>query len=76
MHITYDPQADAAYITLGDTPIPAGEVARTVHSIQAPNGGEIALDFDAAGHLLGIEVLTASRTLAEHLLDAAAPTNK
>jgi uncharacterized protein YuzE len=52
--MSYDPQADAAYITLADgVAIESDEVA--------PG---IVLDFDAQGRVLGIEVLHASKTLA------------
>lgn len=54
MRMTYDKQADAAHIVLAD-----GQV---IESEEVAPG--IVLDFDAAGRVLGIEVLCASKTLA------------
>ena len=50
-------------MTLG-APIADGGVARTV-PVDLPDGvsGELFLDFDEDGHLLGIELLGASRLL-------------
>lgn len=73
MDITHDAEVDAAYITLG-RPIGPGEAARQIHSIRAPGGaGEIILDFDADGRLLGIEVLGAAAVLRPELLAGARP---
>ncbi len=70
MKITYDPSADAAYIYL--TPaVDQGQVDRTYACDPVEVGGQINLDFDALGRLLGIEVLDASRKLPELLLKAA-----
>ncbi|RTH36099.1 hypothetical protein CSW37_07440 [Thermus scotoductus] len=46
MRITYDPEADALYIAFGEGPATVEEV-----------GEGIALDWDAEGKLLGIEIL-------------------
>ncbi|OUE20850.1 hypothetical protein BFL34_01668 [Clavibacter michiganensis] len=63
MRVTYDPAADAAYVELAG-PLGDGEAATTIHSIVTPGDrGEVALDFDADGRLLGIEVLGASAVL-------------
>jgi uncharacterized protein YuzE len=51
--ITYDPQADAVYIRIGN-----GDVDRTEEA------GPFIYDLDAEGHVLGIEVLSASKVLA------------
>ena len=51
---TFDPEADAVYIHLGE-----GDVAETEEV--APN---VMLDFDAEGRVVGVEVLTASKVLA------------
>ena len=69
--LRYDPEADAAYIYLKE-PIKAGEVAETVVSDADIKMGAINLDFDAAGHLLGIEILGAKRVLGQDVLDALA----
>jgi uncharacterized protein YuzE len=68
MRVTYDPAADAAYVELAG-PIGDGESATTIHSITTPGDrGEVALDFDADGRLLGIEVLHASAVLPASVL--------
>jgi uncharacterized protein YuzE len=51
---TYDPEADAVYIHVGRGPIDHQEEA-----------GPFILDLDAAGRVIGIEVLSASQVLAE-----------
>ena len=51
---TYDPEADAAYIYLGESKILESEEV-------APG---IVLDFDAEGRVVGIEILSASTVLA------------
>lgn len=71
MHITYDPEADAAYIRIGE-PIGAGRATQQVHSVETPGGlGELIMDFDDAGRLLGIEVLSAAAVLAPEVLARA-----
>lgn len=66
MKITYDSEADAAYIYLA--PIEPGGVAKTYACDPGEVGGTINLDFDADGRLLGIEVLDASGKLPESVL--------
>jgi uncharacterized protein YuzE len=51
--ITYDAEADAVYITVG-----RGKVDRTEET------GPFIYDVDAEGHIIGIEILSASRVLA------------
>ena len=51
---TYDPEADAAYIYLGESKILESEEV-------APGN---VLDFDAEGRVVGIEILSASTVLA------------
>ena len=67
MKITYDASVDAAYIYLTDNPKPDG-VARTYSCDPTEVNGEINLDFDTAGRLIGIEVLDASKRLPDRLL--------
>jgi uncharacterized protein YuzE len=71
MKITYDSDADAAYIQV----VPAigpGQVAEQIHSIATPgHKGEINLDFDSSGRLLGVEVLQAGDVIAAEVLAAA-----
>jgi uncharacterized protein YuzE len=59
MKMTYDPEADAAYVGLIEGPVVA-------ESEEVAPG--VVLDFDAEGHVLGIEVLQASKTLAPGVL--------
>lgn len=72
MKITYDPKtkADAAYIQLTDA-IRPGDVAVTVPCDSREVGGMIHLDFDAAGVLIGIEIVGATAKLPPELLDGA-----
>jgi uncharacterized protein YuzE len=51
--ITYDPEADAVYITVG-----RGNIDRTEES------GPFIYDVDAEGNIVGIEILSASNILA------------
>lgn len=67
MRITYDSDADAAYIYLVDE-IGAGGVDRTVPVEAIATHAMVNLDFDASGKLIGIEVLDASNLLPDDLL--------
>lgn len=67
MRLTYDAEADAAYIQLVELIVPDA-VAKTVGCDPAEVGEMINLDFDSEGRLLGIEVLDASRVLPQELL--------
>lgn len=51
--MTYDPEADAIYIRIG-----SGKVDQTEEA------GPFIYDLDAAGRILGIEILSVSTTLA------------
>lgn len=51
--MTYDPEADAAYIRIA-----SGRVAETAEA------GPFAYDMDERGRVFGIEILSASRVLA------------
>jgi uncharacterized protein YuzE len=52
MRITYDPEVDALYIRFSE------ETVTTQHLAEG-----IAADYDAAGHLAGIEILDALKRL-------------
>jgi uncharacterized protein YuzE len=67
MRIEYDPEADAAYITLVEKGS-GSRVAQTVPVDPAEVNGEINLDFEESGRLIGIEVLDASRLLPPEAL--------
>jgi uncharacterized protein YuzE len=68
LRVTYDPEANAAYIYFVPN-IEFGGVARTV----PVDGGEhpwmVNLDVDSEGRLLGIEVLDARRLMPRSLLE-------
>lgn len=67
MKVNYDPSVDAAYISLlEDTH--CDSVDFTYGCDASIVGGQIHLDFDAEGRLIGIEVLDASRKLPAFLL--------
>jgi uncharacterized protein YuzE len=69
VRVTYDPEADAAYVYLRDPEARKG----TVTSLPVEDApGMIVLDFDVDGCLFGIEVLDASTLLPSELLDTAA----
>lgn len=70
VRLTYDSTADAAYVYFVDT-IGAGEVARTVASMLELDRSFIAFDLDVDGKVLGMEILGASRVLAQETLQAA-----
>ncbi|MCP3425686.1 DUF2283 domain-containing protein [Rothia sp. AR01] len=71
MKLHYDPVAGAAYLALPDI-IADGEVAETLVAIQTPGGkGELNIDFDAEGRLLGIEILGARDLIAPEVLERA-----
>lgn len=71
MKITYDSEANAAYIQLV-TRIAPGEASEQVDEIETPGGkGEIILDFDSSGRLLGIEVLNAQDVLPTEVIEGA-----
>ncbi len=53
MRVTYDERADALYIAFGEGPATVEELAEG-----------IALDWDGEGKLLGIEILDASKRVA------------
>ena len=59
--VTFDTGTDAAYIYLRD--IAGGGVKRTIE-VELPNGN-VNLDFDSEGRMVGIEVLGACDVLPE-----------
>ncbi len=67
MKVTYDRSIDAAYIRF----VPEGgdfQVAKTYPCDPLEVAGQINLDFDKSGRLIGIEVLDASKKLAPELI--------
>lgn len=67
MRLSYDADADAAYIYLVDE-TSFGGVARTLPVDALASEAMINLDFDADGTLLGLEVMDASKILPTELL--------
>lgn len=67
MKVTYDTSVDAAYIQLADQ-IEKSAVAKTYTCDPVEVNGQISLDFDASGKLIGIEVLDASKKLPKSCL--------
>jgi uncharacterized protein YuzE len=67
MKVSYDRSVDAAYIQFVEE-IGVGGVATTYPCDPLEVRGEINLDFDAEGRLIGIEVLDASKKLPLQLL--------
>jgi len=66
MRITYDPSGGTAYIYIVDK-IGPGESRETV----VVHDGDVMLDLDADGRLLGIEILGAERLLRPETLASA-----
>jgi uncharacterized protein YuzE len=65
MRVTYDAEVDSAYIYLGEL------AADVVRQYPAPDSEAfmINLDFDAAGRLLGLEIIGASAKLPVGFLE-------
>ncbi len=59
MKMTYDEEADAAYIYIKDKPLP-GEVKQTISLNDSIN-----MDFDKDKKIIGIEVLHASKNMPD-----------
>jgi uncharacterized protein YuzE len=67
MKIVFDPSADAAYIYLSTNTKEISHKTYTCDPCEV--GGQINLDFDEFGHLIGIEVLDARQLLPEDVLN-------
>jgi uncharacterized protein YuzE len=67
MRITLDRSINAAYISFSASPR-EGQVVKTYPCDPLEIGGEINLDFDSNGRLIGIEVMDAARFLPSDLL--------
>jgi uncharacterized protein YuzE len=63
----FDPRVDAAYLKLLDGVAGRSSDQRT---IAVADLGEIVLDFNLEGHLVGIEVIGARELLPPELLDS------
>ncbi|QOR47903.1 DUF2283 domain-containing protein [Trueperella pecoris] len=72
MRLTYDSEADAAYIELPTT-IGVGKSVRNIILDDLPLKGSLIIDVDKDGHLLGIEILGAASVLPPEVLHDADP---
>ncbi|MEV8148509.1 DUF2283 domain-containing protein [Arthrobacter sp. NPDC080073] len=64
MRISYDPEARAAYVSLLGA-IEDGSSVRQLGPIDLPGGdGQIVVDLDRDGHILGFEILNADLALS------------
>ncbi|WP_460845777.1 DUF2283 domain-containing protein [Nocardioides ultimimeridianus] len=70
MRMTHDREADAAYIYLVDEVAP-GEVTQTRVADVPLDRAAIAVDFDADGRIIGLEILGANRVLRSSTIAAA-----
>lgn len=73
MRVTYDPEANAAYIYLVEIGPGEAEMTVSLDELGEEVGAlhSINLDFNRAGELIGVEVLNASATLPEAVLATA-----
>lgn len=71
MKVTYDKSVDAAYIYIEDN-FARRAVAKTYCCDPREVDGQINLDLDAHGRLLGIEVLDASKKLPASIMQELA----
>jgi uncharacterized protein YuzE len=70
--LTYDTEVDAAYLYL--VPFQPGSAKKTYACDPDEVGGQIQLDFDEDGRLIGIEVLDASHMLPADLIKSGTAT--
>ena len=68
MRKTFDPEADAAYVDIADA-IASGPAVENV-VVEREGKGDIVLDFDANGRLLGVEIIGAKALLDQKILAA------
>jgi uncharacterized protein YuzE len=69
MHISYDSETNAAYLAI-EHDIPSGSATENV-LVERAGRGDIVLDFSSAGHLLGVEIISARELLGAAVLSAA-----
>jgi uncharacterized protein YuzE len=69
MKVTFDRSSDSAYISLAIVEVEG--IAKTYTCDPVEVNGQINLDFDFSGRLVGIEVLDAKRLLPSLLLKNA-----
>ena len=71
MRATYDRSVDAAMIYLRDIEPDGVKHTVPVWAEEGVAAGDVILDFDSEGRLIGIEVLNASKTLPADVLASA-----
>jgi uncharacterized protein YuzE len=69
MRITFDPEVDAAYVYLQNDIAHGTAVENVV--VERDGKGDLVLDFDADGYLLGIEIMGATGLVHNSILAAA-----
>ena len=69
MRVTFDPEANMAYVYLLDSP-EAGQAVRQI-AVNQPDAPQLVLDLDRWGTLIGIEVFDARESLPAELLAQA-----
>jgi len=75
VRITYDPDADAAYIRVVDPIEPGAAITQVSLRPDESIHADFILDFDSEGSLLGIEILGARRGLRPETIAAAERLN-
>jgi uncharacterized protein YuzE len=69
MRMTFDPDANAAYFYIEDEISPGAAIENVV--VERASKGDIVLDFDANGYLLGVEIIGATGLLHGPVLSKA-----
>jgi uncharacterized protein YuzE len=69
MRLTFDPEANAAYVYIADEIADRAAVENLV--VEREGKGDIVLDFDANGHLPGIEIIGAAELVHQSVLAVA-----
>lgn len=72
LRVTFDNEANAAYVYLADEPESGWRHGKTVPLDPFAVGGMVNVDFDTDGRVIGIEVLDARSVLSDKLLAALA----
>lgn len=76
MRITYDPEANAAFIYLKETIAPGGVARTEICDVETKPETSIILCFDSEGLVVGIEILGATRILPPETLMRAQRLDK
>ena len=63
MHVTFDPEANAAYVYL-DRPDQDGRSIENV-VVERKGKGDVVLDFDSNGFLMGVGIIGAAELLSQ-----------